>query len=106
MVFINDRVAGCELLSRSTAYGQVHTKLLDSFALDAVTDQGATGAPVSKEKAEEFLQDMGSWRTERFKSVGLGDDLRLENCNNHGNALLVDGVVVHAATFGTEIQSL
>ncbi len=105
LVFINGRVAGCELLSRSTAYEQVHPKLLDSFALDAVTEQGPASSPISKEKAEEFLHSILSWRTERFKSVGQGDDLRLENCNNHGNALLVEDVVVHAATFGTEPQN-
>ena len=100
VVYLNGRVASSELVSRSKAYAQLHDKLLDSFALDAVVERRKEeSTEISKEHAESFLCEVPSWRTESFKSVGLGEDLRMENCDSHGNALLVEEVVVHAATF-------
>ncbi|MFP6899381.1 MAG: DUF6569 family protein [Opitutales bacterium] len=103
LVYLNDHMVGCELVSRSKAYEQLHGKLLDSFALDAVIEPEAEASEeIGKEKAESFLREIPSWQTERFQSVGLGEDLRMENSNSHGNALLVEDVVVHATTFGSK----
>ncbi len=100
LFFISGSFAGSEILSRTRAYAQVHDKILDSYALEALLDREPSHELPSSEQAEKFLSEVSSWRSERFKSVGLGDDLRFRNLESHGNALLVEDTVVHAAAFG------
>ena len=123
VIFVNGEFSGCEILSRAEAYKLVHEKIIESYSLEAIRDKKESWKESSPEKAKtwrsRFLRDkkdpskessakkaktllgqISSWKTERFKSVGLGEDLRLENCDSHGNALLVDESIVHAAAFG------
>ena len=102
VIFVNGVFSGCEIISRSRAYAQVHRKLIESYALDAFLERKASAELPSAEKAEALLAEISSWDTERFKSVGLGDDLRLRRRDSHGNALLVDDSIVHAAAFGPQ----
>ena len=123
VIFVNGEFSGCEILSRAEAYKLVHEKIIESYSLEAFRDKKESWRESSAEKAKtwraRFLRDkkesskessaekaktllgqISSWKTERFKSVGLGEDLRLQNCDSHGNALLVDESIVHAAAFG------
>ena len=102
IVFVNGAFSGCELLSRAGAYAQVHRKIIESYALDAFLERKASAEFPSAEKAETLLSEISSWDTERFKSVGVGDDLRLRRRDSHGNALLVDDSIVHVAAFGPQ----
>ena len=102
IVFINGVFSGCELLSRGRAYVQVHRKIVESYAMDAFLERKASSELPSTEKAESLLAEISSWDTERFKSVGVGDALRLRRRDSHGNALLVDDSIVHAAAFGPQ----
>ena len=38
LVFVNGKPAGIDLLSRAEAYAEVHSKLVRSYAMDAVAD--------------------------------------------------------------------
>ena len=46
-----------------------------------------------------FVKEVAAWDTNKFKSVGLGDDFRLERGQSSGTALVVDGEVVHSVAF-------
>ena len=100
VVFVNGEFSGCEILSRADAYKLVHPKIIESYSMEAFRDKKESAAKPSVKKAEDLLGQISSWKTKRFKSVGLGEDLRLQNCESHGNALLVDEFIVHAAAFG------
>jgi hypothetical protein len=100
VIFVNGEFSGCEILSRADAYKLVHQKIIESYSLDAFREKKESSGKPSAKKAKTLLGQISSWKTERFKSVGLGEDLRLENCESHGNALLVDESIVHAAAFG------
>lgn len=49
-----------------------------------------------------FLDEMMSLAAERFKAIGEGDDLRIENDTIAGGALLYADRVVHLCAFGVE----
>ena len=100
VIFVNGEFSGCEILSRADAYKLVHQKIIESYSLEAFREKKESSGKPSAKKAKALLGQISSWKTERFKSVGLGEDLRLENCDSHGNALLVDESIVHAAAFG------
>ncbi|MDA0725132.1 MAG: hypothetical protein O3B25_12820 [Verrucomicrobia bacterium] len=100
VIFVNGEFSGCEILSRANAYKHVHQKIIESYSLEAFRHKKESSGKPSAKKAKTLLGQISSWKTERFKSVGLGEDLRLQNCDSHGNALLVDESIVHAAAFG------
>ena len=104
VAFLNGKVAGCEMLSRPEAYGQVHRKVVQSYAVEALHHRRPSSEFPSPEKAQAFLKGVCSWRSSRFDSVGLGDDLRLEEGECNGTALLVEKAIVHAVAFGPEAK--
>lgn len=102
LIFVNGKPAGIDLLSRAEAYAEVHSRLVRSYAMDAVADaadaSGECGAP-SLKKAAAFVDCLNESREDRFKSIGLGDDLRYESPATVGSALVVEGTAVHMAFF-------
>ena len=73
--------------------------------MDACLERKASSEVPSEEKTLSLVREIPSWNSERFKSVGLGDDVRLSRRDSHGNALLVDQSVVHLTVFGPQSQS-
>jgi hypothetical protein len=102
VIFVNGEFSGCEILSRADAYKLVHQKIIESYSMEAFRDKKESLGKPSAKKAKTLLEQISSWKMERFKSVGLGEDLRLQNCESHGNALLVEESIVHAAAFGQD----
>lgn len=105
VVFLNGKIAGCELLSREKAYAQLHRKIIESYAIDALGDRRPTADFPTKKRAITFLEEVATWNINKFKSVGLGDDFRLERGQSSGTALVVDGEVVHSVAFASEVAA-
>ncbi len=100
LVFVNGKAAGCDLLSRSAAYAQAHSKLVRSYALDALAERRQdTEEPVQDGAAQDFVAQVHHCSQKEFASVGLGTDVRLESPAMIGSALVVDETVVHLALF-------
>ena len=100
LAFVNGKAVGCDLVSRHEAYAELHTKLIKSYALDALLERrNGKAQPVSAEKAEAFLTDAQQCGVRQFDSVGLGADMHLESANITGSALVVDQTVIHIALF-------
>ena len=104
VVFVDGELAGCEILSRNKPYRRCHEKIIKSFCIDLlhrkIEKEGKEG---SLEKAKEWLASIENWKSRRFKSLGIGEDLRLKNGVSHGNALVADETVVHFVGFGPQV---
>ena len=96
LVLHGDRVIGLDLVSRPAQYAELHDKLLRSYAFEALV---AGGEPGDRTVADAFLERIAGLPGRRFKSPGLGWDVRYEGGGVLGSALTYRGHAVHAAFF-------
>lgn len=98
-VFVSgNRILGLDLFDRPETLQKLWPKLLRGYAIDALED---TGRDVTVDEAEvrEWLTSLSQAKVERFKSPGVGDDVRVESRHVHGGALLVEDHPVHVELF-------
>jgi hypothetical protein len=96
LVLHGSRVVGLDLVSRAPQYAELHEKLLRSYAFEALVRGGEPG---DRPVAEAFLQRIAVLPGQRFKSPGLGWDVRFDGAGVLGSALVYRGQAVHAAFF-------
>ncbi len=96
LVLHGGRVVGLDYVSRSRQYADLHDKLLRSYAFEALVRNGEPGDRVV---AEAFLGRIAGLGGRRFKSPGLGWDVRFQGAGVLGSALVYRGSAVHAAFF-------
>ena len=96
LVLHGARVVGLDLVSRAPQYAELHEKLLRSYAFEALVRAGEAG---DREVAGAFLERIAGLAGRRFKSPGLGWDVRYEGAGVLGSALTYQGRAVHAAFF-------
>ena len=96
LVLHGARVVGLDLVSRAPQYAELHDKLLRSYAFEALVRGGEAG---DRPVAEAFLERIAGLPGQRFKSPGLGWDVRFEGAGVLGSALVYRGQAVHAAFF-------
>jgi hypothetical protein len=101
-VAIGGRLAGLDAFDQPATARRLWSKLVRSYALDAlrVTDGHAADPSV----ASEFLAQLADAKVEEYPSLGLGLDLRLESRAVEGSALAYQNVVVHLAAFVVESE--
>lgn len=103
LVVVGNTVAGFDLLSRASAYRQVHRKLLESYAMDAlVNKEAALSADSAERLATEFLGQalVAAAEAPSHPSIGYGEDVRFEGPGMTGSAIVHDGATIHVAAFG------
>ncbi len=101
LVFVNGKVAAFDVVSLESAYEILHTKLVKSYAMEALLrKRGKRNAP-SVETAKAFLEETTKCRGKKYKSVGNGWDYRFEGKRIVGSALVYRKEVVHVAFFRT-----
>jgi hypothetical protein len=96
LVLHGARVVGLDLVSRAPQYAELHEKLLRSYAFEALVRDGEPGDRVV---ADAFLERIADLPGRRYKSPGLGWDVRYEGDGVLGSALTYRGHAVHAAFF-------
>ena len=96
LVLHGAHVVGLDLVSRAPQYAELHDKLLRSYAFEALVRGGEAG---DRPAAEAFLERIAGLPGQRFKSPGLGWDVRFEGAGVLGSALVYRGQAVHAAFF-------
>ncbi len=96
LVLHGARVVGLDLVSRAPQYAELHDKLLRSYAFEALVRDGEPG---DRAVAEAFLGRIADLPGRRYKSPGLGWDVRYEGGGVLGSALTYRGHAVHAAFF-------
>ena len=97
VVALNGRMVGADLFDQASTAGRLWTKLVRSYAMDAVA--GAQDRPVDRERAEKLLKRVVDARSEAYPSIGLGHDVRLEGTGATASGLIYEGIVVHLAVF-------
>ncbi len=104
LVLRDGRVEGCDVISRPEVYGQIHERLVRSYAMESLVEQptqDGTTATEARATAEAFLRTAAAVDSTPHKSPGLGEDHRLAGSGLAGSALVVEGQVVHLALFPT-----
>ncbi|HNS14892.1 MAG TPA: hypothetical protein PKM08_06140 [Syntrophorhabdaceae bacterium] len=107
MVFINGAIVGFDILSRSAAYASLHTKLLKSYAMEALLDRKRHFPVPAIEAAKGFLRAADPIEEKKYRSTGLGWDYRFEAPGKVGSALVHEDSVIHMAFFSiTESEKI
>jgi len=97
---INGEVVGMDAFGRPETFSKVFTKLVQSYALDAIDwIDGNKGEELSGDDVANFKKGIFSCKMETRDSVGLGTDCRLESDKLTGFALALDGKIVHMSVF-------
>lgn len=99
---INGRVVGLELFDSPQTFAGLLPKLTRSYALDAMDKQNEPAVTPSPQSVDSFLKAVAASEGERFASIGIGEDARLNGEGVEGAALLVDDHVVHLSAFRQE----
>lgn len=101
LVMFDGDVMGLDILSSSIAYLSLHSKLLKSYALEAILKKGEDGFN-GRDKVQTFLDEARLSMGEKHKSVGYGWDHRLEGPSVVGSSLTYQDQVIHTAFFKRE----
>jgi hypothetical protein len=99
LVFINNEFEGFDIISRASAYQKLHSKLIKSYAMDAMLRQTEQTDSPSIDDAKAFLTAAQNGTAEHYPSVGYGDDYRIEEEKMVGSALVADDCTIHIAFF-------
>jgi hypothetical protein len=101
-VLIDGQIAGLEFLARFDAFKKTHSKLVNSYVLDALETKESVGekaSNASKPTVLNVLKAAAEARIEKRKSVALGNDLRLESDRLIGAGLAFDENLLQMSIF-------
>ncbi len=98
-VFIDEKVVGFDFISLEPAYTQLHSKLVKSYALEALIRRNQKTEKPGREEAKKFIDEVMKSDEKKYDSVGQGRDYRFEGKEVVGSALKVGKKVVHLAFF-------
>jgi len=116
LVFIGNKAAGVDFVSRAEAFKCLYRKLLRSYAIEALVaeyeerkgmktrrrkSQEVSEVP-DEARAREFLKEASCCEERKFKSVGLGFSCRYNGPKIIGAALEVDDSLPHLVFFRVE----
>ncbi len=97
---IGNKIAGVDVFDSPDTFDKAAPKLIRSYAVDALESlvEAATDS-LTADAARVFLDNLAVVDVNRFKAVGLGDDLRFSSADLTGAALQVSGQIVHLVSF-------
>jgi len=95
---VHGRIAGGDLFDQPATLAKLWPKLVRAYALDALEPR-EDAQPVTRNAVREWLCGATQGKMERFKSVGLGDDVRIQARELVGAGLVVDDQLVHVEIF-------
>jgi hypothetical protein len=97
---INGEVVGMDAFGRPETFSKVFTKLVQSYALDAIGWIEANKAEeLGRDDVTDFTKGIFSCKMETHDSVGLGTDCRLESNKLTGFVLALNSKVLHMSIF-------
>lgn len=97
LVGLGGRPFVLELVDSPSVFAKLWGKLLRGYAFDAELE--LNDKKLAEGDALRFLDSVASTGTRAYKSIGLGEDVRLNGGALVGSALVHEGVVVHLAAF-------
>ncbi len=99
IVFVNGKVVGFDLISRAAAYEVLHPKLVKSYVMDALLQKKSGRRKATLDDARAFVKETQSCSEKKFKSAGLGWDVRFEGGTLVGSSLVHNETAIHSAFF-------
>ncbi len=106
LVALDGRIIGCDCFGSQRILHKLFDKLLRSYAIEALSPQQEKEAvKPSAQRAAAFVKTVHSAQVDVNDSVDLGKDVRLENKEMIGSALVFNGNVMHLALFAAQKQS-
>ncbi len=105
IVFIDGAVAGIEILNKFQSFREIHSKLVNSYVMDALETSNGETKPNRgslRNKASKILESMQLSRIEKRKSVSLGNDLRMESERLVGSGLEFEDQIIQLSIFGSD----
>ena len=98
---IDGQPAGLDLVSLTSAYAKIHTKLVRSYTLEALLEsrQQTPAAETVAGQARQFLEEIAAVEDRQFPAIGYGADNRFKGKGLAGAALVHANEVIHAAFF-------
>ncbi len=99
VVVVNGRIVGCDVFGSPELFENLWPKLLDSYALDAVTGYKHLErwpAPPSEEEVRRFLDRVFRASFRERSGTDLGRIVEISNSGIEGEGLVFRGEVVHA----------
>jgi hypothetical protein len=99
LVFLDGEAAGFDMVSRDSAYKDLHSKLVKSYAMEAVLLKNGKELKNGMKKAEDFIKQVTTCKGKKYASAGSGWDHRFEGDEIVGSALVYGKNVIHAAFF-------
>lgn len=100
IVFINNRLIGCDIITDKKIFQAYYNKLLRSYVIDALYSKPMEKPKISPdEQVKQLWNSFSAAVTTTVKSVGMGNDLRIEEKDIIGSALEVNESIVHVSLF-------
>jgi len=101
LFLVNGRRAGLELFDTPAAWNKLSSKLVRSYALDAIDRSRESAVPATPERARAVIDAITSSQASVFEAVGEGSDVRLTGADVGGAALVARGRTIHVSAFAT-----
>lgn len=105
---INGKIRGVELFDVSATCAKLMSKLIRSYALDAIEERQETASTNSQSDAQstaDFIQAVATAPADSFKALGEGEDLRIHSNRIAGGALVAGDRVVHLCAFSEKSEA-
>lgn len=99
---IGGKIVGVDLFDKPATLLKLWSKLLKSYAIDALEDPKGKTSPVQAESVSGWLKAASSAKQEWFDSPGVGKDVRIEGRQLAGATLVVGEHSVHLELFREE----
>ncbi|WP_414469250.1 ARPP-1 family domain-containing protein [Methanobacterium sp. ACI-7] len=101
LVFIGGEIMGFDVISNELVYKDLHKKLINSYALDAMVQDSSKNleSDVTVEMTNKFLKKIIKSEQTKNESVGYGFDYRFTSSSFIGSSLIHEDEVIHASFF-------
>jgi hypothetical protein len=90
---------GVECFDSDQTFVGFFSKLIKSYAIDALEQELVASVAPQSEAAQQFLQRIQNSPRQFYPALGEGEDVRFIANTVSGGALIADGRVVHLAAF-------
>jgi hypothetical protein len=100
LVFINNQMAGMEVLDSQDSLANYFDKMMQSYALDAIDLLSREETiPYDQAKAQIWVEEITELSFMKSPSLGLGEDFRLESSKVIGSGLMHEGKLLYLSGF-------
>ena len=102
MFLVNGRPGGIELFDATATWRKLSSKLIRSYALDAIDRSKEPTMPAAPFQGSDLIAAIRSSQAAVFTAVGEGDDVRLTGTGIAAAALVARGRAIHLSAFATK----